>query len=90
MLESAPAEQLENLERVSTRLAAHILQFCRERFAAAPTFHMAELTSKITAHQIVAPDSPGRILRNLRSRGLVSYVVVNRARSLYRLTAVKG
>jgi hypothetical protein len=37
----------------------------------------------------VAPDSPSRILRELRKQGRVDYIVVNRAASLYRVVAVR-
>jgi hypothetical protein len=84
------AAQSDNLGRVSTKLGTSILEFCRQRFAGESLFRMSELTSCISAHQPVAPDSPGRILRYLRSQGLVSYVVVNRAQSLYRLTGVRA
>jgi hypothetical protein len=83
------AVQAEHLERVSTRLSALILTFCRERLASQGSFHMFELTSWIADYLAVAPDSPGRILRDLRSKGSLSYVVVNRSQSLYQLIAVE-
>ena len=37
----------------------------------------------------VAPDSPGRILRQLRQQKLLNYMIVSRGRSLYRMKPVK-
>jgi hypothetical protein len=36
-----------------------------------------------------APDSPGRILRELRLTGKLNYVVINRRQSLYQFRAVR-
>jgi hypothetical protein len=36
----------------------------------------------------IAPDSPGRILRQLRSLGRLDYVVINRRQSLYQFRRV--
>ena len=35
----------------------------------------------------IAPDSPGRILRELRLNGRLDYVVLNRRQSLYQFRA---
>jgi len=36
----------------------------------------------------IAPDSPGRILRELRLRGWLNYVVINRRQSLYQFRSL--
>jgi hypothetical protein len=36
-----------------------------------------------------SPDSPSRILRELRLRGWIDYVVTNRRQSAYRVTSVR-
>jgi hypothetical protein len=50
---------------------------------------MAELAEFVASAVQVAPDSPGRILRQLRRAGRVDYRIVNRAQSLYEITAVR-
>ena len=50
------------------------------------TFHADELRLHVRkCVGEVAPDSAGRILRDLRQRKVVAYEVVNRAKSLYRV-----
>lgn len=78
------------LDRVGGRIAGTVLQFCRWRIIGAPhEFRMAELQGYVLQHTGVAPDSPGRILRDLRQRGLIDYRVVNRRASLYQLLGVQ-
>jgi len=48
-------------------------------------FHVEELRQHVLAWvPDIAPDSPGRILRELRQIGQLNYLVVNRRQSLYR------
>jgi hypothetical protein len=47
---------------------------------------MADLTAHLNARSLVAPDSAGRILRDLRKRKVLDYRVINRAQSLYEIT----
>jgi hypothetical protein len=85
----ARAEQLANIERVGERIAAYVEEFCRERFESGATeFRMSELTEHVRSRSLIAPDSAGRILRDLRTRKVLDYEVVRRSESLYRLTAV--
>lgn len=86
-----PAQQTlfdapEERDRVRVRIAAAILDFARHRTR---EFFMDDLRRYILLTVgIVAPASPDRILRDLRQRGLLSYIVVDRKRSLYRITGV--
>ena len=72
-----------NLERVQERIAAAVLEFCDLH----RQFHMIELAEFVQARVGVAPDSPGRILRQLRQAGKVKYQVVDRRRSEYLIEA---
>lgn len=75
-----PAE----LERVSERISEAIKDFCRRHVG--QTFHADELRQHVrSCVGEVAPDSAGRVLRDLRQRGAIAYQVVNRAKSLYRV-----
>ncbi len=81
------AAQRRHLRRVSSALATPILAFCAARLASGDaTFHMADLVQAVGAS--ASPDSPSRILRDLRQKGAVNYEVVSRRESLYRLMAV--
>jgi hypothetical protein len=77
------------MQRVSDNIADLVWYFCKARVGR--QFHAADLVTYVRAFASpVAPDSPSRILRDLRRRGLVDYVVVSRAQSLYRVTGVRG
>lgn len=85
-------KQDQNLERVSSRIARSIMTFCRSAFAReGSTFRMDDLLLHVRLSAgIVAPDSPSRILRQLRAQGRLDYEVINRAQSTYRITSLKG
>jgi len=69
--------------RVFARIAPAILEFRAERPDA--TFHIEDLRQYVRAQVPgIAPDSPGRILRELRLARLINYVVINRRQSLYQ------
>jgi hypothetical protein len=85
--EGRSGQQEEHLERVSSRIERSIIRFCE----ANPTFHADDLRKFVVRETgITAPASADRILRNLRQRGVVNYVVVNRRESLYRVISING
>jgi hypothetical protein len=70
------------LKRVSLRIAEAVLDFARQRAGSA--FYMEQLNRHVAdAVGTVAPDSPGRILRDLRKKQRLDYQVVSRSDSLY-------
>ena len=72
-----------HLDSVSDRIAGAIVRFCKAH--AGLEFYADDLRCHVTAQVgSVAPGSADRVLRDLRQRGIVSYHVVNRAKSLYR------
>ena len=76
------APQREQLTRVSGRIAEAIIAFCREHIE----FHAEELRASVRAAcGEVAPGSCDRVLRDLRKRGRLNYMVVSRAASRYRV-----
>lgn len=82
-------EQAENLDRVSTRIAGAIVAFMRS--IDGQQFHADELRRFVSnALGETAPDSAGRIMRDLRARGVIAYSVTDRARSLYLAGKVKS
>lgn len=82
-------EQQEHLDRVGARIEAHINTFCGT-IGVHGQFHMEDLLKYVLAKEPVAPDSPGRVLRNMRQRGLLDYEVINRRDSLYKLIGVSS
>jgi hypothetical protein len=85
----ARTEQQANLDRVSHNIAGIVADFCRGRFREGRAeFRMEDLTGFVRARSTIAPDSAGRILRDLRRRNVVGYEVVSRSQSLYKLTRV--
>jgi hypothetical protein len=77
----------EERSRVFSRIAPIILAFKDER----PTgmFHAEDLRDYVIERvPDIAPDSPGRILRELRLLGRLDYVVINRRQSLYQFRAI--
>jgi hypothetical protein len=85
----ARAEQQANLARVSGNIAGIVADFCRGRLEEGRAeFHMIDLTTYVNARSTIAPDSAGRILRDLRKHRLIDYTVVNRRQSLCKVTGV--
>ncbi len=85
----ARTEQQVNLDRVSGNIARIVADFCRGRLDdGRAEFRMVDLTTFVNARSTIAPDSAGRILRDLRRQKVIDYTVVNRAQSLYRVTGV--
>jgi hypothetical protein len=80
-------EQAQHLDRVASKIESAILFFCRARIQmGANDFTMNDLVKYVLQRvPNTAPDSPSRILRSLKNRGLVSYEVKSRKDSLYRL-----
>lgn len=77
-----PAQD-EELERVERRIAQTVLRFCEKGPA---RFHLHELEGFVVERvPSVTPGSPGRILRQLRRRGVINYQVLSRRDSLYEL-----
>lgn len=81
------SEQEENLGRVSTKIGPAILDFYRDKVSG-HRFHMEELQLYIRERFPTAPDSPSRVMRDLRQRSLINYKVISRRDSLYEILAV--
>lgn len=75
--------QDEELERVGEFLAAAILDWFNAH-GSGHTFHLGEFTRDILMLKICAPDSPRRVMADLRKKGLLNYAVISRKDSLYR------
>lgn len=83
-------EQRQNLRRVADAIGASVVAFVEQRLASGqPEFSMEMLRAFVVARGASAPDSAGRILRDLKQRGRVNYVVVDRSKSRYRAMPVE-
>jgi hypothetical protein len=83
-------EQPANLRRVRSAIGDLVLRFAVSRLQlGAPEFRIGDLQEYVALHARVAPASPDRVLRQLRREGLLSYEVVSRRGSLYRLLSAK-
>jgi hypothetical protein len=78
----------ENLQRVKSRIAPAVIEFARARVGG--RFTMRELVEYVAGVVGVAPDSPSRILRDLRQSGELDYVVLSRRDSVYFVASVAG
>lgn len=77
--------QAANLQRVTDNIARHVIDFCRCRIVLRQrSFHACDPVAYVTGMVVTAPDSPSRVLRDLRRQGRVDYIVVSRRASLYR------
>lgn len=77
--------------RELARCKAVISPAIRDFFSARPIgtrFHMEELTRYVRQRIPTAPDSAGRILRDMRQSGELNYSVVDRRKSLYQIEEV--
>lgn len=81
-------DQVVNLKRVRGRIGGIVYAFCCARIG--QQFHLRELEEYVSERRDGAPDSPSRILRDLRQSGLIDYEVVSRSQSLYRVTRAFG
>ena len=79
----------QDLRRVASRIELAIVTFFDRRARLSRTFHMDELRQSV-AHTCgtIAPDSPGRVMRDLRRRRIIDYAVLNRRQSLYAIKEV--
>jgi len=78
-------QQTANLARVTAAIGKDVLGFCRG-LGVKGTFHASDLHDYVGDQ--VAPASADRILRHLRQKGYVDYVILNRRASFYQITAV--
>ncbi|MCX8512645.1 MAG: hypothetical protein ORN83_12890 [Chthoniobacteraceae bacterium] len=77
-------EQPEMLERINLRIGKAIIEFCSMQ----KKFHADDLRKHVSKNVgKVAPGSADRILRDLRSRGVLNYRVLSRRASLYEVAA---
>lgn len=83
-------EQQSQFTRVTGAISREILKFLRRRVANGfVEFHADDLRGAVASAMPTAPGSADRVLRDLRRAGVVSYEVVDRRASLYRLLSVR-
>lgn len=84
-------DHASNLERVSARIGRYVEAFFDERLKLGGAFHAKDLVDYVQEKIVgIAPDSPGRIMRQLKREGRIDYEVESRADSRYRALPVRG
>lgn len=74
------------ISRVSKKISTIVFEFCRQHVG--QEFHMCELEEFINRYTMTAPGSAGRILRLLDQAGTITYQLIERSKSLYRIINV--
>ena len=80
--------QPEHLERVTSRIGKTILAWFRliRSSRVGCTFHMDEMVGYVQSEiGHVAPNSPARVMQDMRKKGQLNYRVVSRKESLYEV-----
>jgi hypothetical protein len=86
----ANAESAAERRRVAGEVSREVLAFCRGRLALGlDEWRMSDLTEYVRERVMCAPDSAGRILRQLAQQGALEYQLVSRAESRYRIVTVR-
>lgn len=85
---AARVTQPHELSRVRGSIATLVLAWLREcQIRYRGEFRLWELEEHVKRHGAsTTPGSAGRIMRLLRSEGVIDYVVLHRSASLYRIT----
>jgi len=81
-------EQTDELNRVSDRIAAVVVDFYNEH-EPGYEFTLHEVTLYVMQKVVCSPTSPYRVMADLRKKGQVNYVVLSRKESLYRMTKLE-
>lgn len=78
----------ESLHRVRSAISARVLAFFAAR-QPGDRFHIGDLTQFVqAAHTTIAPDSPRRIMSELKTDGLLNYNLISRSASLYEVAEI--
>ena len=80
---TTPTTDHQERARVRGRIGSLIMEFCRQQGSG--MFFMEELNWYVRNRVRTAPDSPGRVLRELRREGRVRIKLISRSRSLYQV-----
>lgn len=88
---NAPSLFDADLSRVTSRIGSAIQYFVYCRLRGDGTFHGSELYDYVRSNVgPVSPESCNRILRALRQRRRVNYVVLSRSKSHYRAISTEA
>ena len=83
LLQFDALDQRQNLSRVRSKLASHILHWLAVH--AGGEFHLDDLIAYCESQgEDFTGDSVSRVMRDLKQRGQASYALVSRSKSLYR------
>lgn len=79
------AEQKEQLARVNERIGALILDFYNKH-GHGYVFTLHEITLFVMKQVVCSPTSPYRIMSSMKTAGIISYTVIDRSQSQYRIS----
>lgn len=82
-----PESPADNLTRCEGKYAPVIAEWFRTK-QPGDEYHLAELANYCYAQLGQLTESPGRIMRLLRTKGVIDYEVVCQPKSLYRVVSV--
>ncbi len=77
-----------SLRRVKSAIASTVRDFLL-KVGAGAEFSMLALTEYVRDRHSIAPDSAGRVLRDMNQRGEIQYELVSRSKSLYRVLSAQ-
>lgn len=80
-------EQKRQIERVKVSIGGVIVDFFASK-SVGERFFAADLHSFVGKHAQIAPASADRVMRDLRSSGVINYTLVSRAQSQYQVESV--
>ena len=88
-MDERSGRQEEELERVSLRIGASILAFYAER--GLESFFRADDLREWVSAEVgpIAPGSADRVMRDLRQKRLINYIVISRSESLYQIKPIR-
>lgn len=79
----------QDLERVQSAIGGQVLSFIRS-IGVGQQFYAMDLCQWVWCDVTCAPESPGRVMRQLRLKGYFDYDVVNRRQALYKITRISN
>lgn len=84
--DTADSEQGAHLARVGKKIAPFIVEFFHRNAGA--QFHMEDLRHYVQERApAISPDSPSRVMRDLKAKSVIDYVLLSRRDSLYQVRA---
>ena len=83
------AEHKKNLTRVEDKINDLVIEYCGKMMGSGGYLHLQELEEWVkNRHKSCVAGSPGRILRLLKRKEIINYVLISRRKSIYKILEV--